>query len=172
MKEVQFMDAQVMRNFVYGLFVLTGSDDGKSSGCIINTAIQASENPDVITISVSKDSYTRELIQRSRKFNLSILDEKAPFSLFKHFGFQSGRTFDKFGSYEHKAISKNGLYYITEGTNAYVSCEVDQEIDLGSHVLFTAYVTEAKVLADDPSATYSFYHSHIKKFGEQKAATG
>ncbi|HAM29844.1 MAG TPA: flavin reductase, partial [Erysipelotrichaceae bacterium] len=35
------MDAQVMRNFVYGLFVLTGSDDGKSSGCIINTAIQA-----------------------------------------------------------------------------------------------------------------------------------
>lgn len=172
MKEVQFMDAQVMRNFVYGLFVLTGSDDGKNSGCIINTAIQASENPDVITISVSKDSYTRELIQRSRKFNLSILDEKAPFSLFKHFGFQSGRTFDKFGSYEHKAISKNGLYYITEGTNAYVSCEVDQEIDLGSHVLFTAYVTEAKVLADDPSATYSFYHSHIKKFEEQKAATG
>ncbi len=167
------MDAQVMRDFVYGLFVLTGGHDGKNSGCIINTAIQASENPDIITVSVSKDSYTRELIQQSRKFNISILDEKAPFDLFKHFGFQSGRTFDKFGSYEHKAVSENGLYYVTEGTNAFISCEVDQEIDLGSHVMFVAYVTEAKTISDVPSASYSYYHAHIKpKFEDKKTTTG
>lgn len=167
------MDAQVMRNFTYGLFVLTGSDGEHNSGCIINTAIQASELPDIVTVSVSKDSYTRELIQRSRKFNISILDEDAKFEIFRHFGFQSGRDFDKFKDYNHKARSENGLYYITEGTNAFVSCEVDQEIDLGSHVMFVAFVTEAKVLSDVPSASYTYYHTHIKpKFEDKKTTSG
>lgn len=163
------MDAQVMRNFVYGLFVLTAGNGENNSGCIINTAIQASEKPDVITISVNKDSYTAELIQKTRKFNISIIDERAPFELFRHFGFQSGRNFDKFKDYDFKEISENGLYYVTEGTNSFISCEVDAEIDLGSHIMFVAFVTEAKILSDSPSASYTYYHEHIKpKFEDKK----
>lgn len=160
-------DFNVMRNFVYGLFVLSSADGEKASGCIINTAIQAASSPNVITIAVSKNGYTASLIQRSRKFNLSIIDEDADFDLFRHFGFQSGRDVDKFTGYEHKRMAENGIWYVTKGTNAWISCEVDQMVDLGSHLLFIAYVTGSGKLSDTPSMSYTWYHERVKPQPEQ-----
>lgn len=165
------MNKKAMYNLTYGLFVLTSRLDGKDSGCIINTAGQVTSTPNRISITVNKDNYTHDLVMKSRKFNLSILSEKADFEIFKHFGFQSGKTVDKFADYAHCMLSENGLYYITEGTNAYISATVEQTLDLGSHTMFIASVDDMEVLSSDPSATYAYYQSNIKPKPEQKAVS-
>lgn len=156
------MDNQTIYKLSYGLFVLTSALDGKDSGCIINTAGQVTTVPNRISITVNKTNYTHDLIMASKQFNISILSEKADFAPFKRFGFQSGRDVDKFSHYTACKRSQNGLYYITEGTNGYISGTVEQSIDLGTHTMFIAQVTDMESLDIAPSATYTYYHNHIK----------
>ncbi len=156
------MDKKAMYQLSYGLFVLTSAIEGKDNGCIINTAIQVTGQPSRISIAVNKANFTQEIIQKSRKFNISILSEAASFDIFRHFGFQSGREADKFAGYADCRRSKNGLYYLTAGSNAYISAAVEQSIDLGSHTLFIAAVDGMEVLSDVPSATYAYYQNNIK----------
>ena len=113
-----------MYKLSYGLFVLTAREDGKDNGCIINTAIQAASEPNQLSICVNKANYTHDMIQRTGKFTVSVLSQKAQFKLFKHFGFQSGRDTNKFEAFEQCARGTNGIYYITEGTKAYISVTV------------------------------------------------
>ncbi len=145
-------------NLSYGLFVLSSVD----AGCIINTAMQITSSPNTIAISVNKQNNTHDVIKRSGKFNLSVLSEKATFDIIKHFGFQSSRDVDKFISFDGKSLAENDIFYITEGTNAYFCCKVINEMDCGTHTMFLAEIVEADVLSSDPSATYSYYHKHIK----------
>lgn len=166
------MDKKAMYNLTYGLFVLTARLGEKDNGCIINTAGQVTSTPNRISITVNKDNLTHDLVKESGKFNISILSERASFDLFKHFGFQSGREVDKFDGYTACKRSENGLYYITEGTNAYISATVEQTIDLGSHTMFIASVDDMEVLASDPSASYAYYQSSIKPKPEKKDAGG
>lgn len=166
------MNKKAMYNLTYGLFVLTSCCDGKDSGCIINTAGQVTSEPNRISIAVNKANFTHDLVKKSKVFNVSILSEEASFDTFRRFGFQSGRTVDKFSDYPDCKRSDNGLYYITAGTNAYISAKVEQEIDLGSHTLFIAAVTDMDVLSDTPSATYGYYQSHIKPKPEKPKETG
>lgn len=166
------MNKKAMYQLTYGLFVLTSRIGVKDHGCIINTAGQVTSSPNRISIAVNKDNLTHDVIMASRKFNLSILSEKADFEIFRHFGFQSGRTTDKFADYPYCRRSENGLFYLTEGTNAYISANVEQTIDLGSHTLFIAAVEDMDVLSAEPSATYAYYQSNIKPKPEKKAPSG
>ena len=164
------MNKKAMYNLTYGLFVLTAHSEGRDSGCIINTAGQVTSTPNRISIAVNKDNFTHDLVKASGKFNISILSEAADFGLFQHFGFQSGRNVDKFADFADCKRSENGLFYVTRGTNAYISATVEQTIDLGSHTLFIAAVDDMEVLSDVPSATYSYYQSSIKPKPQPAAA--
>jgi len=164
------MDKKTMYKLTYGLFVLTSASEGKDSGCIINTAGQVTSEPNRISITVNKSNFTHDLVKKSGKFNVSILSEAANFDTFKHFGFQSGRDVDKFADYADCKRSANGLYYVTAGTNGYISAAVEQSIDLGSHTMFIAAVEDMEVLSDVPSATYAYYQSAIKPKPEIAAA--
>ncbi|MGN0465527.1 MAG: flavin reductase [Lachnospiraceae bacterium] len=166
------MDNKTMYKLTYGLFVLTSAYDGKDSGCIINTAGQVTSDPNRISIAVNKANFTHDLVKKSGKFNISILSEEASFDTFKHFGFQSGRNVDKFAGYEQCKKSANGLYYVTAGTNGYISATVEQEVDLGTHTMFIASVDDMEVLSSVPSATYSYYQSSIKPQPEKPSAGG
>ena len=166
------MNEKAMFQLTYGLFVLTAKDGEKDNGCIINTAGQVTAVPNRISITVSKENLTHDMIKKSGKFNLSVIGQRADFELFKHFGFQSGRTADKFAGYDACRRSGNGLYYITEGTNAYISGSVEQTIDLDTHTMFIAAVEDMDVLTDDLSATYAYYHSSIKPKPEKPAEQG
>ncbi len=166
------MDKKTMYNLTYGLFVLTSAFEGKDSGCIINTAGQVTSEPNRISITVNKSNFTHELVEKSGKFNISILSEEARFETFQHFGFQSGRDVDKFSEYEDCRRSANGLYYVTAGTNGYISAAVEQTIDLGSHTMFIASVEDMEVLTSTPSATYAYYQSSIKPKPENAASAG
>lgn len=150
-----------MYNLTYGLFVLTARENEKDNGCIINTATQVTTDPNRITIAVNKNNYTHDMIVRTGEFNVSVLTEQSKFETYKHWGFQSGAQVDKMENITFSR-SANGLVYLTEETNAYISAKVIQTIDLGTHTLFIADVTDAEVLSDDSSVTYSYYQKNIK----------
>lgn len=156
------MDAKAMYKLTYGLFVLTANHNEKDNGCIINTAIQVTSNPNRISIAVNKANLTHDMIMENRKLNVSILSQDASFELFKRFGFQSGRDVDKFAGFTGYKKALNDVNYITEGTNAYISAWVEQTVDLGTHTLFICAVTNMEVLSDTPSVTYEYYQSNIK----------
>ena len=164
------MNKKAMHNLSYGLFVLTTRIGEKDNGCIINTAAQVTSSPNRISITVNKDNLTHDMIRCSGAFNLSVLSEKAGFEIFRHFGFQSGRTADKFEGYTACKRSANGLCYITGGTNTFFSARVEQTIDLGTHTMFIASVEDMEVLSADPSATYAYYQASIKPKPEQKGS--
>ena len=160
------MDNKVMYNLTYGLFVLTARDGDRDNGCIVNTVSQVTTEPNRICVAVNKLNYTHDMIKKTGEFNVSILTEGSRFETYKHFGFQSGKDTDKMESIEFRR-SANGISYITDETNAFISARVVSETDLGTHTLFLADVTDGEVLSGDPSVTYAFYQAKIK----QKPAT-
>lgn len=156
------MNEKAMYKLSYGLFVLTANENDKNNGCIINTAIQAASSPNQLSICVSKLNYTHDMIMRTKIFTVSVISQTARFELFQHFGFQSGRDTDKFHSFTSCKRGKNNIYYITEGTNAYISVKVNKIEDLISHTMFIGEITDMEVLSDTTSATYEYYLNNIK----------
>ena len=155
------MDPAAFFKLSYGLFVLTAREGEKDNGCIINTTQLLTDTPKRITIAVNKQNLTHDMILRTGVFNVSVLTEKVPFKVFQHFGFQSGRDTDKFAGWQGPR-SANGLCYLPEYTNALLSGRVISTADYGTHTLFVAEVTEARILSEEPSVTYSYYFQHIK----------
>ena len=155
------IEPNAMFKLSYGLFVLTAGGE-KDNGCIINTVTQITDSPKRISIAVNKANYTHDLILKSGTFNVSILDTNADFALFTRFGFQSGRDADKFSGLDSIARSENGLIYLTKMCNAFLSGKVIQTLDYGTHTVFIADVTEAKLLENTPSMTYAYYFEHVK----------
>jgi flavorubredoxin/flavin reductase (DIM6/NTAB) family NADH-FMN oxidoreductase RutF len=147
----------------YGLFLLSAKDGDKDNACIINTAVQLTDTPKRIMIAVIKKNYTCDMILKTGVFNVSTLTTDAQFNIFQHFGFQSGRDVDKL---EHTPISfsrsANGLVYSAEATNSFFSAKVIKAEDYGSHILFTADITEAAVKEGAASLTYQYYFDHVK----------
>ena len=160
------LDPTALFNLSYGLYVLTAREDGRDCGCIVNTVTQLTENPTRIALSVNKQNFTNEVIQRTGVFNISVLTEAAPMDLF---GFQSGRDVDKFAGRTDPA-SENGLRYIGGPANALISGKVEQAIDCGTHMLYIALVTEARKLSDAPSMTYAYYFANVKPKPQPKPA--
>ena len=166
------MDTKALFKIGYGLYVLTANDGEKDNGCIINTVMQVTSDPCQIAIAVNKLNYTNQMIQKTKKFNVSVLSEASDFGIFKHFGFQSGANVNKFESFPDAKRSPNGLYYITKNINSYMSAYVKQEIDLATHTLFIAQLVEAQVLSDVPTVTYDFYQKNIKPKPEETKKSG
>ena len=158
-------------NLTYGLFVVTTRDGGRDNGCVTNTVIQVTTDPNRIAVAVNKSNRTHDMICRSGVMNVSILSEKASFETFVHWGFRSGAEVDKTIGVE-LSRAENGVVYVTEGVNGVISARVAMEVDLGTHTLFVADVVDDWVLNDDASATYAFYHAHIKPKREVRRSRG
>ncbi len=148
-------------NLTYGLHVITVKDQDKDNGFIANTCFQVANDPMRLCISVQMGNQSREIIEKTGEFNVSVLTENVPFETIRHFGMQSGRDVDKFADFPADR-SHNGLCYLTENANAMFSCKVLSKQDLGSHMMFIGEVTEAKALSDTASCTYAHYHKEIK----------
>ncbi len=166
------MDTKALFNIGYGLYILTAKEGDKDNGCVINTLAQQTSSPILVSVTVNKLNKTHDMIKNTGVFNVSMISENAPFSLFEHFGFQSGRDVDKFKDFYNSERAENGVYYIPGYTNAYVSCEVVQEVELETHTMFVAKVTNAEVLSDFPSMTYTYYHKNVKPQPQQSDKKG
>ena len=155
------VDPAALRNLSYGMHVITARED-QDNGCIANTCVQVASSPDHLVISMQMGNLTREMVEKSGKFNVSVLTEDVPFETIRHFGMQTGREIDKFEHFVGFDRSANGLIYLTDHTNAMFSCKVVEKKDLGSHMMFVGEVTESKVLSDAPSCSYAHYHKAIR----------
>ncbi len=156
------IDKSALFNIGYGLYVITMNDGVKDNGMICNTVMQVTGDPVFIAVAINKSNYSHDVIRRTGKMNVNILDESAPFAVFKNFGFQSGRNADKFAGVSFSR-SENGLPVLNDNCNAVLSLKVESYTELVTHGLFICSVTEAKKLSVLQTMTYSYYQSKVKQ---------
>jgi flavorubredoxin/flavin reductase (DIM6/NTAB) family NADH-FMN oxidoreductase RutF len=145
----------------YGLYVVTSNDGKKDNGLIVNTVTQVTNTPNRIAVTINKDNYSHHVIKQTGKMNINCLSTDAPFKVFENFGFQSGRTVDKFADYS-PLRSDNGLVFLPRYINSFMSLEVEQYVDLDTHGMFICTVTEARVITNVETMTYNYYQSNVK----------
>ena len=155
-------------NIGYGLYAVTSNDGKRDNALIVNSVIQLSDNPATVAVSINKSSYSHDVIKASGKMNVCCIAKSAPFSVFEAYGFRSGRDTDKFAD-STPPRSENSLVYLPKYINSYFSLSVVNYIDVGTHGLFIARVEEARVISDEPTMTYSYYHESVKPKPEKKA---
>jgi Conserved protein/domain typically associated with flavoprotein oxygenases, DIM6/NTAB family len=156
------MDTKSLSKIGYGLYVLTTNYDNIDNGCIINTVQQVTSNPLRLSIVVNKNNYTHDLILDSCVFNINVLTTETPFKVFEHFGFQSGRSVNKFAGCEQELRAVNHVLYLPKYINAYFACRMVKSIDLGTHTMFIADVLDAVQVNDKDTVTYDYYQKNIK----------
>ena len=145
----------------YGLYVVTSNDGKKDNGLIVNTVTQVSDNPNRVAVNINKANYSHHVIKQTGILNVNCLSVEAPFSVFQNFGFQSGRVADKFAGWA-EVRSDNGLRILPKYINAVFSLKVEQYVDLGTHGMFICSVTEARVMSDKDTMTYTYYQNYVK----------
>ena len=155
-------DLNALFKIGYGLYVVTSNDGKKDNGMIVNAVTQVTNSPNRIAVTINKDNYTHHVVKNSNKMNLCCLSEDAPFALFEKFGFQSGRNADKFAGEGNVLRSDNGLVFLSKHINSFMSLDVEQYVDLGTHGMFICSVSEARVISDRPTMTYDYYFANVK----------
>ena len=155
----------------YGLYVVTSNDGKKDNGLIVNTVTQLTDTPNRIAVNINKANYSHHVIKQTGVLNVNCLSVDAPFSVFQQFGFQSGRSVDKFAG-QNVYRSDNGLVFLDKYINAFMSLKVEQYVDLGTHGMFICSVTEARVMNDLDTMTYTYYQKNVKPKPETEGKKG
>ena len=155
----------------YGLYVVTSNDGKKDNGLIVNTVIQLTDTPNRVAVNINKANYSHHVIKQTGMLNVNCLSTEAPFSVFQQFGFQTGRIVDKFaGQTVHR--SDNGLVFLDKYINAFMSLKVEDYVDLGTHGMFICSVTEARVMSNQETMTYTYYQNNVKPKPETEGKKG
>ena len=155
------VDSSALFKIGYGLYVVTTNDGEKDNGLIVNTVMQLTSSPERVAVTVNKANYSHDTIKKTGKMNVNCLSTEAPFKVFEAFGFKSGRDTDKFKDCT-PIRSENGLAVLPRYINMFMSLSVVDYIDLGTHGMFICSLTEAKVISDAETMTYSYYHKNVK----------
>ena len=164
-------DPTALFNIGYGLYVVTSNDGRKDNGLIVNTVTQVTNTPNRIAVTINKENYSHHVIRQTGKMNINCLTVDAPFAVFEKFGFQSGRNTDKFAECE-PLRSDNGLVFLPRYINSFMSLKVEQYVDLETHGMFICTVTEARVISDKETMTYTYYHENVKPKPETEGKKG
>ena len=155
------MDPSALFRIGYGLYVVTCNDGIKDNGLIVNTVTQLTNTPNRVGVTINKGNYSHDVIKASGRMNVNCLSEEAPFAVFEAFGFRSGRDVNKFADCTPQR-SANGLVVLPRYINAYLSLEVEQYVDLDTHGMFICKLTEAAVVSDVETMTYTYYQKNVK----------
>lgn len=164
-------DLTALFSIGYGLYVVTSNDGAKDNGLIVNTVTQVTNTPNRVAVTINKANYSHHVIRQTGVMNVNCLDVTAPFAVFQNFGFQSGRTADKFAGLE-ELRSDNGLRFLPRYINAFLSLKVEQYVDLDTHGMFICSVTEARVISDRETMSYTYYQSSVKPKPETEGKKG
>ncbi|MCI7638928.1 MAG: flavin reductase [Clostridiales bacterium] len=164
-------DLSALFNIGYGLYVVTSNDGQKDNGLIVNTVSQVTNTPNRVAVTINKANYSYHVIKQTGILNVNCLDVSAPFSVFQNYGFQSGRTADKFAGVE-ELRSDNGLRFLPRYINSFMSLKVESFVDLDTHGMFICSVTEARVMSDKETMTYTYYQNNVKPKPETEGKKG
>ena len=189
-KELQLMAEELCRDYIaissekankndmtalfkigYGLYVITSNDGKKDNGLIVNTVTQVTNTPNRIAVTINKENYSHHVIKQTGIMNINCLTTEAPFAVFEKFGFTSGRNTDKFADCE-PLRSDNGLVFLPRYINSFMSLKVEQYVDLDTHGMFICSVSEARVISDKETMTYSYYFENVKPKPETEGKKG
>ena len=151
------MDSKAFFKLSYGLYIVTSKNDNQESGCVINTMTQVTAEPSQVCITLNKENYTTQIIEKSGVFNVSVLLEKVPMEIIRTFGFQCGKDVNKFENIAYET-DVNDVKYLTENTAAMFACRVKKTVDVGTHLMFISEVEDAQTLSDETVLTYAAYH--------------
>ena len=155
-------DLSALFNIGYGLYVVTSNDGKKDNGLIVNTVTQVTNTPNRIAVTINKQNYSHHVIKQTGVMNVNCLSVETPFKVFEDFGFRSGRNADKFEGCENILRSDNGLIFLPKYINSFMSLKVEDYVDLDTHGMFICSVTEARVLSDKETMTYTYYQNNVK----------
>ena len=164
-------DLTALFNIGYGLYVVTSNDGKKDNGLIVNTVTQVTNSPNRVAVCINKQNYSHHTIKNTGVMNVNCLSVDAPFSVFENFGFQSGKNVDKFANWE-PLRSDNGLVFLPKYINSFMSLKVEDYVDLDTHGMFICTVTEARVLSDKETMTYTYYQNNVKPKPETEGKKG
>ena len=164
-------DLTALFNIGYGLYVITSNDGKKDNGLIVNTVTQVTNQPNRIAVCINKQNYSHHTIKNTGVMNVNCLSTDAPFSVFENFGFQSGKNVDKFAGGEILR-SDNGLAFLPKYINSFMSLKVEDYVDLDTHGMFICTVTEARVISDRETMTYTYYQNNVKPKPETEGKKG
>ena len=156
---------QALFQVTHGLYILTAKHEDRLNGQCLDALMQVTSAPPRIAIGINKRSLTHEMIAATGRFVANVLDredEHCP-EVIRHFGFQSGRTVDKFAKTPHE-LGKNGIPILPEA-KAFYECLVIPEMtqDLGTHTLFVALVERAGTREDGEPITYNEYRKTMRR---------
>ena len=164
-------DMSALFNIGYGLYVVTSNDGNKDNGLVVNTVSQVTNSPDRVAVTINKQNYSHHVIKQTGKMNVNCLDVTAPFSVFENYGFHSGRNTEKFVGVE-ELRSDNGLRFLPRYINSFMSLQVENYVDLDTHGMFICSVTEARVMGDKETMTYTYYQNDVKPKPETEGKKG
>ena len=154
-------DLSALFNIGNGLYVVTSNDGKRDNGLIVNTVTQVTNTPNRIAVTINKENYSHHVIKQTGKMNINCLTVDAPFAVFEKFGFQSGRSVDKFAECE-PLRSDNGLVFLPRHINSFMSLKVEQYVDFDTHGMFICSITESRVISDRETMTYTYYQENVK----------
>ncbi len=155
-------DLKALFNIGYGLYVVTVKDGDKDNGCIVNTVTQLTNTPNRIGVAINKANLTHDIAKKTGLLNVNCLSVEAPFSVFQHFGFQSGRDVDKFADKDNLLRADNGVVFLDRHINSFMSLKVERYVDLDTHGMFICSIEEARVINNVETMTYNFYQQSVK----------
>ena len=164
-------DWSALFNIGYGLYVVTCNDGKKDNGLIVNTVTQLTDTPYRVAVNINKQNYSHHVIRQTGQLNVNCLSVDAPFKVFERFGFQSGRAVNKFTSCQPNR-SDNGLVFLPRYINSFMSLKVEDYVDLDTHGMFICSVTEARVMNDRETMTYTYYQENVKPRPETEGKSG
>lgn len=160
---MNMMNQNALFQIGYGLYLVAANENGKDNACIVNTVMQVTQNPIRLLVSVSNQNLTHDMIKNTGKMTVSVLTEKTPFSVYSHFGYQSGKKVDKFEDFEDVTRCANGCYRLSRNSSAYFCGTVSESFVLDTHTMFLVEVTDADIVSSQTPVTYDFYQKYVKQ---------
>lgn len=157
------MNEKALFQIGYGLYLVAANENGKDNACIVNTVMQVTQNPIRLLVSVSNQNLTHDMIKSTGKMTISVLTEKTPFSVYRHFGYQSGKKVDKFENFEDVTRCANGCFRLNNNSSAYFCGTVSESFTLDTHTMFLVDVTDADIVSSQVPVTYDFYQKYVKQ---------
>ncbi len=164
------MDKRVLRKLTYGLYIVSSEWEGRLNGQVVNTVFQITSSPPQVAVSLNKENLTCEIVLKKKGFTVVVLEKETPLKYIGRFGFRSGRDFNKFEDIEYRTLPSGNPVPLPHAL-AYFEAEVEESLDLGSHILFVARVKDGAVLKEGEPLTYDYYHKVKGGFTAEKAPT-
>ena len=154
----------------YGMYIVTSKDANKKNGQIATVVSQVTAEPIQLMTCISKETLTHEMIEATGLIGVSILEEATPMKFIGHFGFRSGREFDKFVDMPFKE-GKLGVPLVLKHTLVVLEGQVNRCLDVGTHTIFVFEVLSSDRVKKGEAMTYEYYHTVVKGKSPKNAPT-